>query len=239
MSTFIQRASLILGFAMVAACSKDRAPAVPLHADEVTAARHLFGDQIDLDIVRKRLMPMERVNRITGGPLVAEVANERDVDYFVPSFYADNFAAKSVHSSASGLFAHELTHIWQFQTGWKQTLCKTGENGTYDYTLKRNAAFSDYCMEQQGSIVQDYYLRFHHPTKSQPFYSRYHRPEMDVILADIVESVFPAARTTRVFRDFVPPQRDTAIDPHLISGQHLKDIPLPTDFPAGGIPFLR
>lgn len=69
------------------------------------------------------------------------------------------------------VFVHEITHVWQFENGMDlvaQGLSAFAKAGgayerAYPYTLADGRDLVDYGMEQQASIVEDYYLitRFH------------------------------------------------------------------------------
>jgi hypothetical protein len=69
------------------------------------------------------------------------------------------------------LLIHELTHVWQYQRGegWGDLPGMIWEAavGNYDYgredglreAWKRGTAFSEFTTEQQGDILEDYYVR--------------------------------------------------------------------------------
>lgn len=63
-----------------------------------------------------------------------------------------------------GVFIHEMTHVWQAQTG-KTIPTEALDNliaydfnyqSSYNYTLNEHALFSDYNIEQQASMTEDY-----------------------------------------------------------------------------------
>lgn len=65
-------------------------------------------------------------------------------------------------------FVHEMTHVWQYQLGYSPFLngiiiaLKGGyiNNKAYEYPSKvqSNQGLSDFNMEQQGSIIADYFI---------------------------------------------------------------------------------
>lgn len=56
-------------------------------------------------------------------------------------------------------FIHEMVHVWQFQMGMC-VICRGifSSIASYDYELTPDQLLSDYGMEQQASIIADYYL---------------------------------------------------------------------------------
>lgn len=99
-----------------------------------------------------------------------------------------------------GLFFHETTHTWQFQTGWIYT--KGHCPGGYQYRLQENSRFGDFCSESQGAIVEDYARRYLKPqSASSNWYVSmcgYDTPEHDAMLLKTVEGRFPQAREMRL-----------------------------------------
>jgi hypothetical protein len=56
-------------------------------------------------------------------------------------------------------FIHEMVHIWQYQMGvWVALWGACSLLVDYEYTLADGKVLSDYGMEQQASIIADYYL---------------------------------------------------------------------------------
>lgn len=53
---------------------------------------------------------------------------------------------------------HEMVHVWQFQMGLAVAFWRLG-NGfvDYQYDLTNDKILSDYRMEQQASIIADYW----------------------------------------------------------------------------------
>lgn len=76
--------------------------------------------------------------------------------YFPPAIYKDDFTI-SVYGMA--LLLHEMTHVWQVQKGvWLKLRRLLWDFGDYDYDLDPNKRLQDYKVEEQGSIIEDYYL---------------------------------------------------------------------------------
>jgi hypothetical protein len=63
------------------------------------------------------------------------------------------------------IFVHEMTHVWQSYHGNNNVWCAvklwwkySDYAGAYDYNLDDNEGLRDYNMEQQASIVADYWF---------------------------------------------------------------------------------
>ena len=68
--------------------------------------------------------------------------------------YAEDYSATGFSLQAT--FIHEMTHVWQHQQG-----INVGFRGIferrYDYAIEEGKRFEDYLIEQQASIVKDYF----------------------------------------------------------------------------------
>jgi hypothetical protein len=54
---------------------------------------------------------------------------------------------------------HEIAHIWQYQMGmWVVARGACSLFADYHYALTGDKVLSDYGMEQQASIIADYYI---------------------------------------------------------------------------------
>jgi hypothetical protein len=72
------------------------------------------------------------------------------------TIYCEDFAAASIELRA--FFLHEMTHVWQVQTGMNIILTR-GFWSSYRYLpLTPGKAFEIYGIEQQAEIVRHYYL---------------------------------------------------------------------------------
>lgn len=206
----------------------------PLTAGEQKMVSDIFGSSLDVTVVKKELTPKDLKNAITGGPLAASVNDGRHVQYYQTSSFASDFAAPDTYVGNAALFAHEMTHIWQFQTQQRYTLCKTGQDKTYQYTLSPNLKFADYCMEQQASIIQDYMARFHHPLRvGMAFHTNGVSAEIEKQLRDVVEAQFPNAVAGRLANDkrpLPPPDSPAAIPTYSPLPPYI-----PNGIPSGGI----
>lgn len=88
--------------------------------------------------------------------------------YFAPKVYKKDFSLAS--DVSKHLFIHEMTHVWQHQNGQTVALRAIGEHilfeypskfglgdGAYAYKLDQRKNLLDYGVEQQASIVADYW----------------------------------------------------------------------------------
>lgn len=117
---------------------------------EVTLAQSVFGDAIDyprVRIFRRKYFPLQPPKRT--------MAPNGNI-YFHPRSlaYREDFSVAEVY--LQGLFIHEMTHVWQHQTG--TNVRKAIFNRRYRYRLERGKPFRRYGLEQQCEIVRDYFL---------------------------------------------------------------------------------
>jgi hypothetical protein len=111
----------------------------------------VFGAAIDYDpvrIIRRRYWPFQ------GRRLV--MAPNGSI-YFHPKgeLWSEDFSAAPLHRQ--GLFIHEMTHVWQHQSGiWlplaRHPFCR------YSYSLKPGWPLKRYGLEQQAEIVRHAFL---------------------------------------------------------------------------------
>ncbi|MXR35473.1 type IV secretion protein Rhs [Craterilacuibacter sinensis] len=77
--------------------------------------------------------------------------------------YADDFSQASPRLQL--LFVHEMTHVWQYQRGYRlrlAALCLLAQGGygwrdAYAYPQQPGAEFKDFNFEQQAELVSHYY----------------------------------------------------------------------------------
>ncbi len=174
------RLFLLLTLVLVAACGR------PLTDAETAFATQIHGDTLDADRVRfvdgalvgsltyqrqkrprlacrERIFPEPQSEVVTVGP--AAVALHNKVFYARRYYLADYMAnyPDEIDLYAAMIFAHEITHIWQWQnratTGYSP-LRAGNEHVTSDdpylFDLSTKARFLDYGFEQQAGIVEEY-----------------------------------------------------------------------------------
>ncbi|WP_404369924.1 vgr related protein [Sphingomonas sp. MMS24-J45] len=126
----------------------------PLTAGEIALARSVFGDAIDYAPVRIEqrkwafFQPRETVMAPTG------------CIHFHPkgTRYREDFACGNLDDQ--GLLIHELTHIWQSQSGIylplrRHPFCR------YDYAVRTGWPLKRYGIEQQAEIVRHTFVLRH------------------------------------------------------------------------------
>ncbi len=69
--------------------------------------------------------------------------------------YCDDFCATDL--SEQGLFIHEMTHVWQHQSGIN-LLLRRHPFCRYDYVLRPGWPLHRYGIEQQAEIVRHYFM---------------------------------------------------------------------------------
>ncbi len=130
-----------------------RSTSRPLTAGESALGREIFGDEISCSqarVYRRRYWVFQR-----RGVAMAPDGNI----YFHPADHVDDFSALGINGKA--WFVHELTHVWQYQRGVKVVLCGMF-NRNYRYVpLAPGKPFSAYGIEQQATIVADYFRTRH------------------------------------------------------------------------------
>jgi hypothetical protein len=87
--------------------------------------------------------------------------------YFSVHVYTNDFSAESVSLGQKWIFFHELTHAWQYYhrtdvlfsaIGLALTHMRCGYDGSYPYSLKSYNDLTKFNIEQQASIVADYWV---------------------------------------------------------------------------------
>ncbi|EHE9877405.1 type IV secretion protein Rhs [Escherichia coli] len=125
---------------------------------ELTLARSIFENTIDYNKVwihNEKYLPGqgERTAMTPNGEM-----------YYPDAVYSSDFSSQAMPgdretvASASHLFIHEMMHVWQYQKGYAvklRGLFSWAANYHYDLNLQ---SISSYSMEQQASIVADYWL---------------------------------------------------------------------------------
>ncbi|PIE13033.1 MAG: hypothetical protein CSA70_07150 [Rhodobacterales bacterium] len=174
------RLFLLLSLTLLSSCAR------PLSEHEKAFASQLHGESLDLDRIRfhngalvgevtyrrqkrprltcrERIWPEPTSEMVTVGP--AAVALHNRVFFAKPYFskdFLDTYPARLPLFQAM-LFAHEITHVWQWQnrhkTGYSPLRAArehTYSDDPYLFDINTKTAFLDYGYEQQASIVEEY-----------------------------------------------------------------------------------
>lgn len=121
----------------------------PLTAAETLSARQVFGTEIDYRRVR-----VHRGKYIFFQPSDTAMTPNGEI-YFPEPVYKADFATSVGDRS---WLIHELTHVWQYQHGVNVRLAAPFSRN-YNYgKITTKTRFSDLNIEQQASMVADYYL---------------------------------------------------------------------------------
>jgi hypothetical protein len=126
---------------------------------EVAMARQLFGASIDYMLVK-----------VHDGKYVFFQPNSSGMtprgEIYVAGIYTADFSLAS--PSLKAFFIHEMAHVWQHQTGIltlgvigsaiAQMIGRAGDyESAYPYVLSKQKDLIDYNLEQQASILEDYF----------------------------------------------------------------------------------
>ena len=131
----------------------------PLTDGETALAKTVFGASIDYGAVRISDEKFLGLNFLPEGTAMAPNGN-----LYMPGCYKDDYSQEPV--MWQGTFIHEMTHVWQFQNKILQPIAEAFKltlkhdfnyTAAYAYTLDGKKDLLDYNMEQQASIVQDYF----------------------------------------------------------------------------------
>ncbi len=167
-----------------------------LTAREKEIIAGIFGSQLNTDIVRMHLSPLGYKD------VAGAVASERDV-YIYGRNRRNDFGRES--SDDLGIFIHEMTHVWQFQTKRQHTVVISDQ---YKYTLEAGARFQDYNIEQQAAMIEDYLLytlnKDHDVRWLAESYAKAEIPARTPHLLAAVETFFPTAQAWRLANQATP-----------------------------------
>ncbi|MBU6475217.1 MAG: hypothetical protein KGL10_05110 [Alphaproteobacteria bacterium] len=130
----------------------------PLTSGEIDLARSLFGGAIDYAAVRVHDGGYALIQRRNSGMTPRGEIYTRDC-------YSADYAREPGDRRA--FFLHEMAHVWQYQN---KILHPVGEavklqlkhrfnyKSAYYFSLDPKKDLTDYGMEQQAAIIEDYYL---------------------------------------------------------------------------------
>lgn len=166
--------------------------ATPLTAEEVRVAQSLFGPDFRTDDIRKHYV-RAWVSNIVQYPSAMVPLSQRHIYFFSPGLNKPDLTLSS--GGDFDTYMHEMTHIWQHRSNWAR-ICKT-----YDYTLTARSTFTQFCNEQQASIVGNYSRLFLNPNSRlavRMLGDQTSTREGNDDLMRVVEQQFPHARTSRL-----------------------------------------
>lgn len=124
-----------------------------LTAGELREASWVYGGAVDFARVR-----IYRGKYAFWQPDDTAMAPDGNV-YFPDQIYQADF---SVSARDMSLLIHELAHVWQIQSGVWLKVTRLWQGGVYNYgQLPHDRALRSYTVEQQASIIGDWYLLRH------------------------------------------------------------------------------
>lgn len=160
---------------------------------ETALVEGIFGNEIDASKIRKHFKNKGHITHVLPSKTGTVLPPHSHIDFFGAAARSDDFSCDSVYET--GLFIHEVTHVWQNQNMvW--SLDKLHKCRTYDYTLKPTSTFRDFAVEQQASIIEDYVETWIH--KDSPAMRGETLVRRDSLLLNVVEARFPKAKKTRL-----------------------------------------
>ncbi|WP_313667168.1 hypothetical protein [Atlantibacter sp.] len=124
---------------------------------EIALAKSIFKASINYSLVRVHkgsYFPFNLQDENTAVTPNGEI-------YFMPRYYSADHSHDS--PEMQHWFIHEMTHVWQYQLGLNVRLRGSVSWAvSYHYSLPNYKIFSDYSMEEQASIVADYFFLIKH-----------------------------------------------------------------------------
>lgn len=141
-------------------------PGRDLTADETTMLRAVFKDSVDYKKVRVHHSPAaDRILRWMG----AEAVTHKNLIFMSQNACAKNYASCR-DNYPQYVFLHEAAHVWQAQNGlmpgklrmafenYRRLIPNGGYHTHYEYSLQQGKPLTAYNIEQQASIITDYYM---------------------------------------------------------------------------------
>jgi hypothetical protein len=134
-------------------------PNRPLTAGERAMLRPIYRDGIDYDKVR-----------VIDAPFPFQPAGTymtpRGHIYAPGRLFRDDFSLPGLPAIERAVFVHEIGHVWQFANGIDLVANAVADfakyrgdyEKAYPYRLEPGRDLAEYGMEQQASILEDYYL---------------------------------------------------------------------------------
>jgi hypothetical protein len=171
-------------------------PNRPLTTGERAMLKPIFRDGIDYDKVRviHAAFPFQQ-----RGVYMTPRGHVYAPDYL----FRDDFSARTLQGVERAVFVHEMTHVWQYANGMdligqgvvEFTKYRGQYEKAYPYLLEPGRDLVEYGMEQQASIVEDYYLiTVDHDTPHRIVNHGISTTERDALYARVLDRFFANAR---------------------------------------------
>ncbi len=123
-----------------------------LTSGEIALAMSVFGTNIPYESVhvyRRKFWPIQGEYEIIAPD--GDIYADRD-----DKVYFDDYSMTGFQQQAH--FIHEMAHVWQVRTQNINLKSRRMVEWDYDYTIEPGKRFLEYQVEQQASIVADYFL---------------------------------------------------------------------------------
>jgi hypothetical protein len=162
--------------------------------DEISLVQSIFGDELPESVLRKYEIDLRYREKKPDhdGFRVAMDCNgySKKINAFGRKYHSKDYS-HTEDAFNFGAFIHESTHAWQY-LHQNERSNQTG----YNYELFAGCHLSDFGLEQQPSIVEDY-VRVYLFNGYAPPWRTGDTPGNRELLKTVVEERFPEARKTR------------------------------------------
>jgi hypothetical protein len=181
-----------------------------LTAGEIALLQPIFRDGIEYATIRviNNSFPLQPEN---------VYMTPRGHVYAPGRLFREDFSTASPY--VRGIFVHEITHVWQHANGMdlvEQGVVEFAKYGgnyekAYPYELAAGRDLVDYGMEQQASIVEDYYLITTANDEPHRMTNKHvSRVDRDALYASVLKNFLGNAKYAK------------ALDPKRVGEQHAK-----------------
>ncbi len=125
---------------------------------EINLAKTFFGDSLNYSLIK-----VHDESYIFFQPDRSGMTPNGEI-YMSGAAYKGDYSKETI--GKQGFFLHEMTHVWQYQNNvlnpigaaLDEVFKHLGDyDAAYPYTLVASKDFLDYGMEQQASILEDYF----------------------------------------------------------------------------------
>lgn len=172
----------------------------PLTENEALLAKSVFGEAFNTSSIRKHYYDgIPKNSNMTPHTIAGIYPDAPDNMHFVSKFEQTADYGRAIPDKA-GIFMHEMTHVWQHRGNRRD---RAAACSIYEYKLKPQSRFADFCIEQQADIIKDYTMRFLVRPVDLNYavtadYLNRSMTENEKFLVNVVETRFPHARKSRL-----------------------------------------
>ena len=129
-----------------------------LTTGEIKLARQVFGNSVDYAVVKIHDKPHSFLQSKNS-------AMAPNGEIYTRGCFSADYSKEDVF--ARSFFIHEMAHVWQYQNKILHPIAsalalqlkhKFNYTASYNFNLDKSKDLIDYGMEQQASIIQEYFL---------------------------------------------------------------------------------